>query len=243
MNKDLYRMFFEIQKKHWWFVAKKEIVLDVIRKYAPKKKELKILDVGCGSGLMLNSLEKIGKVFGMDMHDDALAFSREIFSGQIEKGFLPANIPYPKDTFDLVMLLDVIEHVEEDVDSLKSIREHMSVGGKAVITVPATMLLWSDHDVVNEHKRRYSYRELKSKLLSVGFHIEKISYYNTLLFPIVLAIRMVHYVTRRKGKSDMDLPNPVLNFLLKNIFAFEKYILRIFNMPPWGVSLIAVVRK
>jgi SAM-dependent methyltransferase len=243
MNKNLYRIFFQIQKKHWWFVAKKNIVLDFIDRYASTKANPKILDIGCGSGLMLGALEKIGQVSGLDMSDDAISFSKEIFSGQVEKGFLPDNIPYPKNNFDLVICLDVIEHVTEDVAALVSIRSHMVDGGKAIITVPACMLLWSDHDVVNEHKRRYDMKELKSKLLASGFVIEKISYFNTLLFPAVLVVRTLNNILKRKGESDMDMPNPFLNAILKGIFSLEKYILRFCNLPPFGVSIIAVVRK
>lgn len=243
MNKSLYEIFFKIQKKHWWFVARKEIVLDAIHRYLPQKKAPKILDIGCGSGYMLNTLESIGQVSGMDMSDDAIGFSKEIFSGEVKKGFLPANIPYPKNNFDIVVALDVIEHVDDDVAALVGIREHMTDGGKAIITVPASMLLWSEHDVVNEHKRRYTLEELKTKLLASGFVIEKISYFNTLLFPLVLVVRTINNILRRNGESDMEMPNKVVNFILKNIFGFEKYILRVCNMRFFGVSLIAVVRK
>lgn len=243
MDKNLYEIFFQIQKKHWWFVARKNIVLDFIHRYLPATKKPKILDIGCGSGLMLNALEEIGQVSGMDMSDDAINFSKKIFSGQVEKGFLPDNLPYPINNFDLVIALDVIEHVEDDVAALMKIHTHMTVGGKAVITVPANMLLWSEHDVINEHKRRYNLKELKSKLLASGFVIEKISYYNTLLFPIVLTVRTINNVLHRKDESDMIMPNPILNSILKNIFVLEKYILRFCNLPHFGVSLIAVVRK
>lgn len=243
MNKDLYRMFFEIQKKHWWFVAKKEIVLDFINKYLPEKRNLRILDIGCGSGLMLNSLESYGQVSGMDMSDDAISFSKEIFSGKVEKGFLPANIPYSKNNFDLVIALDVIEHINEDIEALKNIRTHMVEGGKAIITVPACMMLWSKHDVVNEHKRRYDLKELKSKLVESGFIIEKLSYFNTFLFLPVLIIRTLNNVLKREENSDLDMPSRPVNFILYTIFSLEKYVLRICNLPSFGVSLIAVVRK
>lgn len=243
MDKPLYRLFFQIQKKHWWFVAKKEIVLDFIHKYLQNTNRPKILDIGCGSGLMLNSLEMIGQVSGMDMSDDAISFSKEIFSGQIEKGFLPANIPYPENNFNLIIALDIIEHVEDDLEALINIRARMTEDGIAIFTVPACMLLWSEHDVINEHKRRYDLQGLKTKLLKSGFTVEKISYFNTILFPVVLVVRTLNNLLKRKDKSDMEMPGPLLNMLLKNIFLMEKYILRISNLPPFGVSLIAVVKK
>lgn len=243
MNKNYYAIFFEIQKKHWWFVAKKKIVLDHIRRFvSPRPDGLEILDIGCGSGLMLNALEQIGRTSGMDMSDDAIGFSRQIFSGTVKKGFLPNNIPYSPETFNLIIALDVIEHVEDDRATLSAIRERLITGGQAVITVPACMFLWSEHDVQNEHKRRYSLDELQAKLLEAGFTIEKISYFNSLLLPLIVLARLINKALRRKGGGDIDLPSAPVNFVLEKIFGLEKFILRFFDLPI-GVSVIAVARK
>jgi 2-polyprenyl-3-methyl-5-hydroxy-6-metoxy-1,4-benzoquinol methylase len=242
MNINMYRMFFEVQKKHWWFVTKKEIVLDTIDRYLHKHAGTKVLDIGCGSGLMLNALENIGQTFGMDMSDNAINFSKEIFNGKVEKGFLPNQIPYAENYFNLITALDVIEHVDEDVDSLKAILAHLAADGKAVITVPAYMFLWSKFDEMNEHKRRYTLTELNTKLVQAGFTVEKISYYNTLLFPAVFVVRMLNNLLKRDGSSDVDLPNAPLNFVLKKIFGIEKYLLKFVNLP-FGVSILAVVKK
>jgi 2-polyprenyl-3-methyl-5-hydroxy-6-metoxy-1,4-benzoquinol methylase len=242
MNIDMYRIFFQIQKKHWWFVTRKEIVLDTIDQYLNKTVDIRVLDIGCGSGLMLNALENIGQTFGMDMSDDAINFSKEIFSGKVEKGFLPNQVPYEKNFFHLITALDVIEHIDQDVESLKAIRSHLVPEGKAVITVPAYMFLWSKFDEMNEHKRRYTLLELNAKLLQAGFTIEKISYYNTLLFPAVFVVRMLNNILKRDGASDIDMPNLLLNFVLEKIFGIEKYLLRFANLP-FGVSILAVVKK
>ena len=242
MDQSLYRLFFQIQKKHWWFVAKKKIVLNLIGRYLPETHNQKILDIGCGSGLMLNALENIGETCGMDMSDDAIHFSKEIFCGTIRKGMLPDNIPYDNDSFSLIVALDVIEHVDEDTRALAAIRSRLAEGGKAVITVPAYMFLWSAHDVLNEHKRRYTLTNLAAKLSEAGFNIEKISYFNTLLFPAVYVVRMLNNVLKRDGASDVEMPGKVMNYLLEKTFGIEKYLLRFMNLP-FGVSILAVVRK
>lgn len=242
MNIEMYRIFFEIQKKHWWFVTKKSIVIDTIHRYFHTKADVKVLDIGCGSGLMLSALERIGQTYGMDMSDEAISFSKELFSGRVEKGFLPNQVPFDKDFFNLITALDVIEHIDEDVEALKAIRALLVADGKAVITVPACMWLWSNFDEMNEHKRRYTLAELKQKLELAGFSIEKISYYNTILFPVVFVVRMLNNLLGRNGSSDMDMPNKPLNFILEKIFGFEKYLLRFINLP-FGVSVIAVVKK
>lgn len=242
MKIEMYRIFFKIQKKHWWFVTKKRIVLDAIDRHFIKNANTKVLDIGCGSGLMLKSLEDIGRTYGMDMSDDAINFSREIFSGRVEKGFLPDQIPYEANHFDLITALDVIEHVDQDIEALKAMRSRLVTGGKAVITVPAYMFLWSKFDELNEHKRRYTLTELNTKLVEAGFTVEKISYFNTLLFPVVYVVRMLNNILKRDGSSDIDMPSISVNFILKKIFSIEKYLLKIFNLP-FGVSILAVVKK
>lgn len=242
MDKNFYRIFFEVQKRHWWFGGKKKIVLDLISRLVPAAEHPKILDIGCGSGLMLNALEQIGETSGMDMSDDAISFSREIFGGVVKKGSLPDGVPYPDEHFSLVVALDVIEHVDDDRGALRAIHAKMAPDGRSVITVPAFMFLWSEHDVLNEHKRRYRLDDLKAKLLEAGFKVEKISYFNTFLFPLISLVRITNNLLKRKGGSDVELPPSFINYLLKHTFGMERYFLRFLNFP-FGVSLLAVVRK
>lgn len=242
MDIQMYRIFFEIQKKHWWFTSKKEIILDTITRYTNLGQSSTILDIGCGSGLMLNALEEIGNTSGMDMSDDAIQFSQEIFKGVIKKGYLPNNVPYPENQFDLITALDVIEHIDDDVQSLKTIKSLLSPNGTAIITVPAYMFLWSHFDELNEHKRRYTLTELKKKLEQAGFKIEKISYYNTLLFPIAYLVRKLNNLLGRDGASDIDMPGDMVNSLLRKVFTSEKWLLRFCNLP-FGVSVLAIVKN
>jgi SAM-dependent methyltransferase len=242
MNIEMYRIFFNIQKQHWWFVTKKDIILDSIRRHLNLQPNSMILDIGCGSGLMLNALEEIGHTSGMDMSNEAIQFSKEIFSGPVNQGFLPDQVPYPKNVFELVTALDVIEHIDDDVASLEAIKSLLSPSGKAIITVPAYMFLWSQFDEMNEHKRRYTLTELQQKLIKAGFHIEKISYFNTLLFPIVYVVRKLNNILGRNGTSDVEMPGNLANHSLRTIFGLEKHLLRFCKLP-FGVSILAVVSK
>lgn len=238
----MYRQFYDIQNIHWWFVTKRKIVLETVARFFRSGHGTNVLDIGCGSGLMLNALETIGTTHGMDMSDEAIAFSREIFRGAVEKGSLPDGIPFAGKTFDLIVALDVIEHVERDAESLRALHSRLAEGGIAVLTVPAYMFLWSAFDERNEHKRRYTLRELRTKLLRAGFSIDKISYYNTLLFPAIFAVRMLNNILKRDGSSDVQMPGRALNRVLALLFNLERPLLRHCNLP-FGVSILAVVRK
>ncbi len=242
MNIEMYRLFFNVEQKHWWFVARRDIVVDVIARHFRPGADAKILDIGCGAGLMLNALGHFGETFGMDNAEAAITLSREVFPGTVRFGELPDQVPYPQGSFNLITALDVIEHIDSDVESLKAMHALLVPGGMAVITVPAFMFLWTEFDEINEHKRRYSRAELETKLRQAGFTVEKLSYFNTLLFPLALAVRALNRLFKRSGARDLELPNPSVNAALTRIFRIEKPLLRYMSFP-YGVSLMAVVRR
>jgi len=244
MDASMYKEMFEVQNYHWWFVAKKQIIMATVRQLTNENsgKKIEILDAGCGPGLMLNELQKVGTTSGMDFSDDAINFSRQHFEGVLKKCDLPSVVPFAKNSFDLLLALDVVEHIENDVGALEVFQRLLKSGGCGILTVPAFMFLWSEHDEINHHKRRYTLPEFKQKILAAGFEIEKISYYNTLLFPLVATVRFLNKLLKRKSDSDVELPGKMVNSILKRIFLLEKSLLKFFNLP-FGVSLIAVVRK
>lgn len=242
MQKYLYKELYDLEKKHWWFIGKRKIVLSLMRRYLDYDASNKILDAGCGSGLMLNAIKEFGQVYGMDYSEDAIKFSKLVFDGEVKQGYMPENVPYDKNYFNAIIALDVIEHIEDDRSALKDLNEHLTHNGICVITVPAYMSLWSNHDVVHQHKRRYTLSELKEKLSSAGFKIEKISYYNSALFIPIFIVRKIHNLFKVDSGSDAEMPNKFINFILEKLFSFERHILKVFNMP-FGVSVIAVVRR
>lgn len=243
MEKHLYSEHFELESKHWWFVSKKEIIVSFLEQYIPLKSDRTILDAGCGAGLMLNNLKKFGKTYAMDFSEDAVDFSKKVFDGEIKRGWLPDNFPYPNQKFDAIICLDVIEHIDDDLKSLEVLKQHLSDNGIMILTVPALQFLWSKWDDLNHHKRRYDKNQLKDVILKAGFQIDKISYYNSLLFIPIAIVRIVKNILNNDSdKSDTDLPSKPVNWLLKNIFLLEKWLLKLISFPI-GVSLIAVVRK
>ncbi len=191
---------------------------------------------------MLNDLKAFGKVHGMDMSEEAIHFSRQIFDGEIKKGSLPDDIPYPDNKFDVILALDVLEHIEEDQRSIEAIKNLLVKDGIVLITVPAFMFLWSSHDILNHHKRRYTLKELENKLKSAGFKIERISYFNSILFLPILLYRVFGRLMNKVRSFDAKMPSPALNHILAGIFQLETFILRFLNLP-FGVSIIAIARK
>lgn len=244
MDKPLYKTFFELQNNHWWFKIKKKIVINHISLYFAKKskKNVNILDIGCGSGLMLKALKPFGKIYGMDASNDAINFSRTLNTGVIKKGSLPNNLPFSKESFDLIVALDVIEHIEEDGEALNSINYLMKKNGILVLTVPALMSLWSKFDEVNHHKRRYRKSELSHKIKAANFQILRISYFNSFLLPMIYIYRKATVFLKKDEVSDLKMPSKIINFILEKIFLIESYFLRVVNFPI-GVSIIAVVKK
>jgi len=243
MEKELYKELFDVERKHWWFLSKRNIILSLLKLKVKVSPGLKLLDAGCGCGLTLSGLDHWGETWGMDSAEEALDYSKIFFKGNLVQGRLPDHVPFPDGNFDVIMALDVLEHIENDPDALKTLYNKLKHGGFFFITVPAFMQLWCYHDDSHHHKRRYNRKELGTKLQAAGFNIEKISYYNTLLFFPILIVRAVNKIFKtNKSHSDASLPGKVMNFLLLKIFTFEKFLLRSFNLP-FGVSLLAIGKK
>lgn len=241
MEPQYYRQMAEVQERHWWYEAHRKILASVIGRLGlPARAD--ILEVGCGPGANLNMLKAFGVVTGVEPDDFAVIHARNISGCRVEKGVLPDGLMV-KGPFDLICAFDVIEHIDHDLDSVKAIRDLMRTGGHAIFTVPAHPFLWSQHDVVNHHKRRYVMTQFRDLLVSAGFEITFISYYNTLLFPLIVAVRMLKKFLKIKDGSDLAMPRlSIVNTALMEVFAFEKHLLK-WKPLPFGVSILAVCRK
>ena len=233
----LYKTLHDNMNTHWWFTSKRAIVLDLIDRYASCQKVPSFLDVGCGGGLMLESLGRRGHVVGIDTSETAVKLSQGVSGADVVLGGLPFDIPASLGKFDVITALDVLEHIEDDRSSIKILSGLLEEGGVLVLTVPANESLWSDHDTLHGHRRRYSMGSLKELLAETDLKVEKISYFNSFLLPPIIAARRLF-----KGVQGISPPKEPLNFILKKIFSSEKFFLRHIDFPA-GVSLLAVCRK
>lgn len=243
MDEAVYDTFFELEEKHWWFLARCEIVLDLARRFLKKEYDNEILDIGCGTGMVLRNLQQLGTVKGLDFSPVAVKYSNMRVNGAVKLGSITDSMPFGENSFNLITLLDVIEHLDDDGMALRKAYDLLKDRGILICTVPAYKFLWSGHDDAQEHRRRYIRSELKAEIINAGFEIKKLSYYNTFLFPPVALIRLILNLkpTTESALNDYMPPRP-LNWLLRSIFSFEKYFLRKMDFP-FGVSLVAVAEK
>lgn len=243
MDQEIYEQMEHLGEIHWWFRAKRKIILFLLDKYVVRNRENKILDIGCGNGLMLKYLEKYGEVFAIDNNELALKYARDktIYTKNVQKASLPDKIPF-NIKFDLVTSFDVLEHITDDLKALIKIKEILKEGGGRVFcTVPAYDFLWSDHDSVHNHKRRYTLKKIKKLFRQAGFKIEKITYFNTFLFPSIALVRLIKRVLKIKG-PDLAKNNVFLNWLLEKVFSAERFFLQKFDFP-FGVSILVIAKK
>lgn len=241
MQKILYEKFFNLEKDHWWFQARKTIVLKLISQHVELNKNFKIIDVGCGTGMMLEAIKNTFSITaaGIDNSPEAIRFSKKrglnIFLSSAEK------IEQKTDSIDLIMALDLIEHIENDVASLKEFNRVLKKNGHVILTVPAFNFLFGAHDAINEHKRRYQLKELKNKIELAGFKIIKISYYNSLLFLPIIIAKLIKKITK-DNHDHLKKENNIVNFILNKIFSSEAFLLKYINLPI-GASIVCLAQK
>ncbi len=241
MENFLYPHFFEIENEHWWFIARQKILWEVMEKKLQLPKGARLLDVGCGTGAILEMFSKKYETYGQDVSQQAIEFCGKRGLGNLFCGTLD-QLPVPPNGFDIVTALDVIEHIEDDLGVLKQMSTLLSPTGRLVITVPAFPSLWSAHDIVTHHKRRYVKSTLRAVLTQAGFRVEHISYFNFFLFPVAAVRRMLARATHSRDARDLEVPRRSVNTILRWIFEAEKYILSLTSFP-FGLSLLAFARK
>ncbi len=227
----------EIEDHHWWFVARRAILHSILQQL-PTGTDTKILEVGAGTGGNLAMLSEYGSVSAVEPDAAARLIAQQRSIADVEVGVLPNGLPFQDGFFDLVAALDVLEHVQEDEASLKAIGHKLKPGGRLLLTVPAYGWLWSEHDELHHHFRRYTKLEFSEILISAGFKIQKISYFNTFLFPSIFFMRCMKKILKITTRDDI-MPSGWLNNILKIIFASERWILRRVNFP-FGNSIVAI---
>lgn len=242
MDPSLYDTTFAQEESHWWFAARRAIVFDQLRPLRSRvPAEARILDVGCGTGRNLLELQRLGQSVGIDIEQRPLAYTRSRGLNDLVQASAD-RLPFHDETFEIVTMLDLLEHLDDDVAGASEVYRVLKPGGVAVIFVPAYRWLWGPQDDVSHHRRRYTPFALRRTLQAAGFDIVRLSHANLLLLPLVLAGRAVLRASRRHVDTENGLHPSWSNNLLRSIFRAELYLLRAINLP-LGVSLLCIVRK
>jgi SAM-dependent methyltransferase len=246
MREDFYPYYFRIEDRHWWFVGRRRIILSLLDAAigAADRDGRRVLDVGCGTGAMLSYLERYGEPSGVEADEQAVELCRSRGITAVQQAD-PPPLPFEDGRFDLVTALDVLEHVDDDGRLLAELRRVLRPGGVALVTVPAFPALWGPQDVISHHKRRYRAGELRRRVQAAGLKPTRTTYFNTLLFPPIAALRLARRLRPAPAgsRSDFELTREGwANDMLTALFGFEARLLSAFDLP-FGVSIACLALR
>ncbi|OYU95456.1 MAG: hypothetical protein CFE21_09950 [Bacteroidetes bacterium B1(2017)] len=247
MDKNYYHEYFELERTHWWFLARTKILETQIVQLLKDTPNASILNIGAATGASSEMLSKFGKVTSIEYEAECIAFVKDKISFTIEEGTI-LDLNYPENSFDLVCAFDVVEHVAEDELALKEMHRVCKINGHVILTVPTFMSLWSKHDEVNHHVKRYQLNELKA-LVQPTLEPVFLSYFNTWLFLPIYLVRqfsnaLPNMVKRSGSGSDFGLvKSQFINTFFYKLFVSENWFLRKRISLPIGVSALAIWKK
>ncbi len=243
MDRDYELQTHRAEDRHWWYRGRRQVlerVIDSLRLPA----RARILDAGCGSGRNMVELARHGTVTGVELSPTSVALARERSAGEVSEGSI-LSMPFDSASFDLAVSLDVIEHLKDDLSALRELRRVVAPGGALLVTVPAYRWLWSGHDEINHHHRRYTRGTLQQVAERAGWETVRTTYFNSLLLPVAILLRVLdRFSSAATTESSLDLwipPAPV-NWLLERPLRLEAAVIGRGGRIPAGLSLMTLFR-
>jgi SAM-dependent methyltransferase len=242
MDRDYELQTHQAEDRHWWYRGRRTVIERVLTGMRLPARA-RILDAGCGSGRNMVDLARHGTVTGVELSETSVELARARNVGEVISGSV-LDMPFPADSFDLAVSLDVIEHLEDDLGALREMRRTVTPGGSLLLTVPAYPWLWSGHDEINHHHRRYTRRSLELVAEQSGWEQVRTTYFNSLLLPAAIILRVLERLNTKTTESSLDLwvPPAPFNWLLERPLALEAAMIARGGRIPAGLSLLAVFR-
>lgn len=244
MKDQEYRLHAESEESNWWFVAKRGNIRYLFNEYAKVKKDIILLDVGCGTGLNSEIFGQKCLSIGLDISSQALKSCRGkkykyLIRGDGEK------IPIADSSVDVVTAFDALEHLG-DYGAIRGAYRILKLGGVFIVTVPAYAFLWTSRDIRLGHIRRYTVNDLEAKLKRIGFEIRKITYINIFLLPFLflksISEKYFRFIAGDKEQGSVVVVNSFLNQLLIGLLAIERIIWKGISFP-CGTSILCIAEK
>ena len=242
MDRDYELQTHRAEDRHWWYRGRRGVLERAIADLRLPARA-RILDAGCGSGRNMVEFARHGIVTGIELSPTSVGLARERAAGEVVEGSV-LEMPFDADAFDFAASLDVIEHLQDDLQALRELRRVVAPGGALLVTVPAYQWLWSGHDEINHHHRRYTRRSLQRAGEQAGWQQVRTTYFNSLLLPAAILLRVLDRFSRKTTESSLDLwvPPEPLNWLLERPLALEAALIARGGRIPAGLSLMAVFR-
>jgi len=250
MDKEYYKQYYHLERQHWWFTARLSILEKKVSQLVSDKSSPRILNIGIATGATSIMLQKYGEVTSLEYDKDCCEFVREQCKLDVIQGSM-TELPFTDNEYDLVCAFDVVEHIEDDSTAIAELKRVMKSTGNFFLTVPAFMILWSEHDEINHHFRRYTRANFKELLKEQSLTPHYMSYFNSILFLPIAVVRVFQNIFTKKNKlapeqkSDFDGMNSssIINSILKAIFLLEKPLISLGIRLPVGISVMAIGSK
>jgi SAM-dependent methyltransferase len=242
VNREYELQTHRVEDRHWWYRGRRRVIEQTIARLGLPPRA-RILDAGCGSGRNMVDLARHGEVTGVELSEASAELARGRHVGEVVEGSV-MEMPFAPDSFDLAVCLDVIEHLQDDRGALRELRRVLAPDGALLVTVPAYQWLWSGHDEINHHHRRYNRATLQQAARDAGWECTLSSHFNSLLLPVAIALRALDRLHTQATESSLDLwvPPVPLNWLLQQPLDLEAALIGRGVHIPAGLSLLAVLR-
>lgn len=240
---------YKIEDEHFWYRSRNRVIKRLFKKFLGTSDPKNIMEIGCGNGIILKALTEFKNYIlsGADIHIQGLKHAKERLPGLEFIQLDATQMPF-ENTYDAIGAFDVLEHIDDDIAVIRNVHKALKPKGLFFISVPQYQWMWSHMDDIDQHKRRYSRKELKTKLTQNGFEVKYRSSFVFILFPLMLVSRnfkknkKFQELTFEEKLSELQL-SPAMNFLLESFMRIDEVLLKMNLSLPFGGSLITVARK